>query len=211
MGTIDLDRFRSTPLIREPFDYLIVPGFVTGEARQELQRDFPRITEPGSFPVRALHAGTAFRQLIHEVQSPELSVAFGAKFGIDLQTLPRVLTVRGQSGPRDGSIHTDLPGKIITVLIYLNEDWQDDGGRLRLLRSGHDLEDVVAEVPPVGGTLLAFRRSDNSWHGHRPFVGERRVLQMNWVTPRHRRALRRAEMRDAFSSLVRGFFRLAGV
>jgi hypothetical protein len=53
---------------------------------------------------------------------------------------------------------------------------------LRLLRRGDDLDDVIAEVPPEEGTLLTFRRSDNSWHGHQPHVGERRVIQLNWVT-----------------------------
>jgi len=33
----------------------------------------------------------------------------------------------------------------------------------------------------VGGTLIAFLRSDHSWHGHLPFEGERRVIQFNWV------------------------------
>src|SRR5262249_34372320 len=52
----------------------------------------------------------------------------------------------------------------------------------RLLRSADDIEDVVVEVPPTEGTLLAFRRTDNSYHGHLPFLGPRRVIQMNWVT-----------------------------
>ena len=69
---------------------------------------------------------------------------------------------------KDGSIHTDSKTKIITVLLYLNEAWDAAGGRLRLLRSGTDLENYVAELPPSNGTLLIFRRSDNSWHGHKP-------------------------------------------
>jgi hypothetical protein len=40
---------------------------------------------------------------------------------------------------------------------------------------------MVEEVSPNGGTLLVFRRSDNSWHGHEPFEGPRRAIQMNWV------------------------------
>jgi hypothetical protein len=40
----------------------------------------------------------------------------------------------------------------------------------------------VREVTPLAGTMLAFRRSDRSFHGHQPHVGERRVLQLNWVT-----------------------------
>ena len=71
--------------------------------------------------------------------------------------------------------------KIITVLIYMNSTWEKPGGRLRLLRSGKNLNDIIVEVPPIDGTLLAFKRADNSWHGHEPFVGERRVIQFNWV------------------------------
>jgi hypothetical protein len=51
-----------------------------------------------------------------------------------------------------------------------------------LLRNDHDLEDYAAEAPPNFGALVAFRRADNSWHGHKRFIGPRRVLQMNWVT-----------------------------
>jgi hypothetical protein len=41
---------------------------------------------------------------------------------------------------------------------------------------------TAAEAPAAGGALVAFLRSDHSWHGHLPFVGERRVIQFNWVT-----------------------------
>jgi hypothetical protein len=30
--------------------------------------------------------------------------------------------------------------------------------------------------------MLAFVRSDHSWHGHKPFAGQRRVVQVNWIT-----------------------------
>ena len=64
----------------------------------------------------------------------------------------------------------------------MNEEWQEDAGRLRILRSASDLEDYAAEVPPNGGTLLVFRRSDRSWHGHKSTSGSRRAIQLNWVT-----------------------------
>ncbi|MGD8497948.1 MAG: hypothetical protein PVG82_03510, partial [Chromatiales bacterium] len=44
-----------------------------------------------------------------------------------------------------------------------------------------DIEDFAAEVPPIGGTLLAFRRTDDSYHGHKQFVGERRMLQLSFL------------------------------
>jgi SM-20-related protein len=91
-------------------------------------------------------------------------------------------TVRGYTRLRDGEIHTDSTTKLITVLLYMNDKWDKDGGRLRLLRNGTDLNDYIAEVPPYGGTLLAFKRADNSWHGHEPYEGKRRAIQLNWVT-----------------------------
>ncbi len=184
MQALDLNAFRSTPLVRQPFEYLIVPGFVKAQALAAIHADYPRIDSPGSFPVRELHYGPAFRKLLDEMEGTEMRDAFGQKFQVDLNDRPTMITVRGRSGTRDGNIHTDSVSKIITVLIYMNPQWEDSGGRLRLLRSGTDLEDVIVEVPPIEGTLLAFKRSDNSWHGHKPFIGPRRVVQMNWVTDR---------------------------
>ncbi len=182
MHGLDLAAFRAALLIREPFDYLIVPGFVTDAVRAAINEDYPRIDSPGSFPVGQLTYGPAFRGLIEALEGPEVRAAFAEKFGIDLTGRPTTVTVRGRCGTRDGKIHTDAVNKIITVLIYMNPSWEGTGGCLRLLRSPTDLDDVIVEVPPVEGTLLAFRRSDNSWHGHKPFVGPRRVIQLNWVT-----------------------------
>ena len=93
-----------------------------------------------------------------------------------------MVTVRGRTGDGDGYIHTDTATKIITVLIYFNRGWEADGGRLRILRGPGDLNDYAEEVSPYGGTLLAFRRSATSWHGHEKFAGQRRAIQLNWVT-----------------------------
>ena len=64
----------------------------------------------------------------------------------------------------------------------MNPVWEQAEGRLRLLRGPSDLEDYVREVAPLAGTMLAFRRSDRSFHGHHPHYGERRSLQLNWVS-----------------------------
>jgi hypothetical protein len=63
----------------------------------------------------------------------------------------------------------------------MNGEWEAEGGRLRLLRSPGNLDDFIMEVPPARGTLLAFLYTENAWHGHKTFVGERRVIQLNWV------------------------------
>lgn len=208
MAVLDVDAFRKTVLNRDPFEFLIVPGFLKREAKQSLDADYPRISQPGSFPVTECPHGPAFGALLDELQGPGFEAAVSDKFGMNLSNRPTMITVRGRCQRKDGQIHTDTATKIITVLIYMNEGWEPEGGRLRLLRRKDDLEDMVAEVPPEWGTLLAFRRSDNSFHGHKSFEGERRVIQLNWVTEqqvvdreltRHRRSARVKRLMSLFA------------
>jgi SM-20-related protein len=181
MSMIDRDAFRRTPLVREPFDYCTVPRFIKPAALPKIQADYPNIDQGGSFPLQSLTYGAAFDMLAKELLGPEMRAIFAEKFEIDLANRPTTLTVRGHCRKKDGKIHTDSKTKLITVLIYLNEPWEEPGGRLRLLRNAHDLENFVAEVPPEQGTLLCFRNGPNAWHGHKSFSGQRRVLQLNWV------------------------------
>jgi SM-20-related protein len=179
---LDLAAFRAVPLAREPFQYLVVPAFIKPDALARINADYPRISERGSFPVSQVAYGPAFRALLDQLEGDAFRDAFEEKFGLQLAGRPTTTTVRGHCGRGDGKIHTDSLSKIITVLIYMNSSWEKPGGRLRLLRSGSDLNDIIVEVPPVEGTLVAFKRAANSWHGHEPFVGERRVIQFNWLT-----------------------------
>ncbi|NIX75511.1 2OG-Fe(II) oxygenase [Microvirga terricola] len=182
MSYLDFGALAKTPLTKQPFDYVIVPNFVKPEAFRKVVSDFPDVPGAGSHPPAELKIRGHFAELIKELHGDAFRKAVEEKFDIDLSGRPTMYTVRGFLRKKDGSIHTDSTTKIITVLLYLNEDWDFDGGRLRLLNNGTDLEDYVTEVPPVNGTLLVFRRSDNSWHGHKPYEGRRRAIQFNWVT-----------------------------
>ena len=205
MGTLDLAALRAAAVWRDPFDYLIVPSFVRPNATAAINADFPAIAKPGSFPLRELRYGPAFQHFLDELHGDAVRQLFAEKFDIDLTGRPTMVTVRGQCRERDGSIHTDAASKLITVLIYMNPTWEHSGGRLRLLRSAADIEDVVAEVPPVEGTLLAFRRSDNSFHGHKSFAGPRRVIQLNWVASRG--VLWRETLRHRLSAMIKRSFK----
>ena len=143
---LDMAAFRATPRASEPFEYLVVPGFVRTDACARINADYPKISERGSFPVAQLAFGPAFQEFLDELGSDEFRTAFEEKFAIDLTGRPSTITVRGQCSPKDGQIHTDSLSKIITVLIYMNPSWEESGGRLRLLRSGDDLDDVITEV-----------------------------------------------------------------
>jgi SM-20-related protein len=184
-----LEAFRATPLVEQPFAHLIVPGFIDPTALPEINADYPKISSTGSFPVDQVSFGPAFKRVLDELESDDFREAFEEKFGVGLSGRPTVTTVRGRCGVGDGKIHTDSTTKIITVLIYMNESWEQASGRLRLLHSSSDINDIIVEVPPVAGTLLAFKRSDNSWHGHEPFAGERRVVQFNWLTSQSNRQI----------------------
>ena len=182
MSLIDIEALRATPLKTDPYDYFVVPAFVTGKALDSVIADFPNIDSTGSIPPSELDIHGSFQQLLDEMNGPEFREAIEEKFGLDLSDRPSMFTIRGFCARNNGKIHTDTKSKIITVLLYLNQEWEAGGGRLRILRSATDLNDAVEEVSPNGGTLLVFRRADNSWHGHEPFEGQRRAIQMNWVT-----------------------------
>jgi hypothetical protein len=181
MSLLDLDALRATPLKTQPYEYLVVPNFVPSDALARVIGDFPRIDSTGSLPLSELDAGGVFAALIAEMDGPAFRDLIESKFGVALAEHPTMFTVRGRCHRGDGKIHTDTGTKIITVLLYLNQAWEADGGRLRILRSP-TLDDAAEEVSPTGGTLLVFRRSERSWHGHQPFEGPRRAIQMNWVT-----------------------------
>jgi SM-20-related protein len=202
--TLNFELFNKTPLIREPFEHLVVPGFLPSNVLKEINDDYPHISKPGSFPLSEVSIGPKFKEFIDDLNGTEFREAFERKFAVDLTNRPSMITVRGRCGEKDGKIHTDSKTKIITVLVYLNSQWESGGGQLRLLRGPADLDDMILEVPPVNGTLLAFKRSDNSWHGHKPFIGERRVVQFNWVTDEE--VVRREQSRHRFSATMKKMF-----
>jgi hypothetical protein len=183
MSYFNFSALDAAPVNRDPFDFLVVPGFLTAGGLAAANRDYPEISTAGNKDLEALHYGPGFRALIDELNSTEFVRRIAGKFDINLDNAITTITVRKFCEASDGNIHTDHWSKLITVLVYFNTGWADGGGQLRLLRSATDIENYAAEVAPIGGTLLGFRRSDHSWHGHKQFVGERRMLQMNFVKP----------------------------
>jgi SM-20-related protein len=179
---LHLDQLHAATLSRDPFDFLYVPATIESGELAEIVHDFPEIPAGGSFDVAALESGPAFKRLVEEIRSDAFRAPFEEKFGIDLAPLPLHITVRGHVRGKDGAIHTDSKEKILTGLIYLNLDWDEAGGRLRLLRDGKNIESYALEIPPVAGNMVVFRRSDQSWHGHLPSRSRRLALQFNWVS-----------------------------
>ncbi len=182
MAHLNIDKLRTARIETEPYMYTIIPGFLSPDSVSCINATYPKIEKGGSYPIESLDANMAIKEVIDELDGPEFEQVIAERFGVSLEGRPKMYSLRGYTRVKDGQIHTDSRDKIITVLLYLNENWQQPGGRLRILKNGHNVDDYVAEVAPDNGTLLVFKRSDNSWHGHHPFDGPRRSLQMNWMT-----------------------------
>lgn len=201
MSVIDFQALAAAPLAHDPYDHVLVPGLITKDALDAANKDFPEIEKPGSFPTGHLEYGPGFAQLLKALEGPELAAALGDKMGIDLRGKPTMVTVRGRARATDGQIHIDSSGKLVTVLLYMNPSWEEPGGQLRLLRSPDDLEDYAVEVPPAEGTFLAFPCIENAWHGHQPFDGERRTIQLNWVNSKAYK--KREQIRHSISAFFK--------
>jgi SM-20-related protein len=182
MAHLNLDKLQAAQIEKSPYAYTIVPGFLSPETVARVNATYPDIKAGGSYPIESLDAGMAVKEVIDELDGAAFQQVIEQKFDVVLAGRPKMYSLRGYTRAKDGQIHTDSKDKIITVLLYLNENWQQPGGRLRILKDGLDVDNFVAEVPPDNGTLLVFKRSDTSWHGHHPFDGPRRSLQMNWMT-----------------------------
>jgi SM-20-related protein len=205
LSVLNADAVRSAPLSKEPYSFFLGSGILKDEAIPELKRDFPNITKPGYLTVDEVDLKGKFKTLIDEIESDEFSSVLSEKFGINLNQYPRLTTIRKLSQAKDGRIHTDGPSKVMTLLIYMNDEWQADGsGRLRVLYDEKNFEPYAAEVPPTMGTVFGFLRSDNSWHGHQPFAGERKVVQTAWIVDA--KEIERKKKRNGMAQFLKGIF-----
>jgi hypothetical protein len=198
---------RPDTLVREqPFAFLIAREQLPAAAAADLARDFPRYANAGFFPHEAVDCGASVNRLVDELTSPAFADAIGARLGIPrLGQHPSLVTICRSLNLRHGTIHTDSKSKVATALVYLNESWPDiSEGCLRFLNRIDDIDDLaVPEVRPLYGTLVAFRRADNSFHGHLPHEGERRVIQVAWLTSEEEklRKTRRGKLSRLFKKL----------
>lgn len=208
MDVLDFDAMRAAPVSGDPFTHILVPCFVKPAVLPAVVADLPVMRARGSFPIGALALGPAARAMTAGLESETFREIVAEKFGLDLAGAPLMTTLRGNSGDKDGQIHTDSSAKRVTILLYLNpsagDAWSAKAGCLRLLRNDHDLEDYAVEVPPVDGALLVFPNRPDSWHGHKRFIGRRYVIQMNYMTNsgRARSELRRHQI-SAFMKRLR--------
>jgi SM-20-related protein len=188
-GPFDAAALLAAPLRTDPYPHLIARNCLKAEALPALRRDFPRLKRPGYHPLDTFTPVGAFAGLIAQIKDGALEQAIGDRLGLDLASYPRT--------------HTDSERKLATLLIYMNSGWVSPEGRIRVLRS-ESLDDLVEEISPEEGNVFAFRRTDASWHGHTPFRGERRVVQVTWL--RDAEAADRKRRTGIFNWRLKGLF-----
>ncbi len=204
-----------TLLRNEPFHFLVASGQLPSGAADDLRRDFPKYAGAGFFPYEEKDCGPSMSRLIADLTDPAVASTLGAKLGIDnLGQYPTLVTLCRALNKRHGTIHTDSKSKVATALLYLQESWPDTSdGCFRFLRSSDNIDDLAApEIRPVYGNLAVFRRAENSFHGHLPYEGERRVIQVAWLTSEDEklRKTQRGKLSRLFKKLFGGIDRRLG-
>jgi hypothetical protein len=202
MRLLDKDKISTAFVEKEFFPFFHVENaFLEGVDSSELVASFPNIGTGGSFPSEDIPKGP-IKQLIKELESDDFKSILEDKLNVDLNNSKVVTTLRGFSRSRDGQIHTDSKSKILTVLLYLNPLWDNKIGNLRLLKENSNLDDYITEISSDFGNLVAFKVTENCWHGFEPFEGKRLSIQLNYIYPD---SLNSHKLRHKISSKLKRF------
>ncbi len=205
MQLINSSKLSQAIVDKESFPFFHIDNVFSDNINTDLIiNDFPDISDGGSFHLKSVHSGDSINQLIKELESSELKKILENKFNVNLDEAKVVTTLRGYSRKKDGKIHTDSKTKILTVLLYLNKNWPDGNGNLRLLRGNSNLEDFIKEIPCTFGSLVAFKVTDKCWHGFQSYEGKRLSIQLNYIHPA---AIRSHNLRHKLSSGLKGIFK----
>jgi len=177
--------------------------FLNEEDHKKIATDFPNINKGGSFPSNSVSYGDSIQSLIDCLEGDQMRSILENKFQVELKDKPVVSTFRGYSRIKDGKIHSDSKTKIITVLLYLNENWDASSGLLRLLKEKDNIDSYITEIPASMGSMVAFKVTNNCWHGFIPFEGKRCSIQLNYL---YKEALSQHKIRHKLSSLFKKLF-----
>lgn len=179
---LKLDALKNATVTQEPYPFFVVQNALADDCVSSIIESFPKIEQGGSFNIEDVEINPIFQNFLDSLDTVEFRQILTDKFGIDVMQQPMMVTLRGYSRQKDGRIHTDSKTKLLTILIYLNSSWDAPTGRLRILNNDKNMDDYVAEIDAGAGTLVAFKVTENGWHGYIPFEGKRQSIQINFLT-----------------------------
>ncbi|KQX03796.1 MULTISPECIES: 2OG-Fe(II) oxygenase [Acinetobacter] len=179
---LKLDALKNAEVASTPYPYFVVENALADSEVQAVIQDFPKIEQGGSFNIEDVEIKPNFDRFLKSLDTPEFRQILTDKFDVNVMEHPMMITLRGYSRQKDGRIHSDSKSKLLTVLIYLNESWDAPNGRLRILNDDNDINNYVTEINAGPGSLVAFKVTDNGWHGYIPYEGQRQSIQINFLT-----------------------------
>ena len=179
---LKLDALKNAEVSSTPYPFFVVENALADNEVQAVIQDFPKIEQGGSFNIEDVEIKPNFDRFLKSLDTPEFRQILTDKFDVNVMEHPMMITLRGYSRQKDGRIHSDSKSKLLTVLIYLNESWDAPNGRLRILNDDKDINNYVAEINAGPGALVAFKVTDNGWHGYIPYEGQRQSIQINFLT-----------------------------
>ena len=180
--------------------FTVQDAVLNKQDHKKIATDFPKINKGGSFPSDSVSYGQSIQSLLDSLEGDQMRNILENKFQVDLQDKPVVSTFRGYSRMKDGKIHSDSKTKIITVLLYLNKNWDKGSGLLRMLREENNIDNYITEIPASMGSMVAFKVTNNCWHGFIPFEGKRCSIQLNYL---YKEALSQHTIRHKLSSFFK--------
>lgn len=160
----------------EPFPHLIVDGHWNPGLLHDVIAEFPPPTDPrwkkyrnsneGKYEGPPYMWGEYTRDLFDQFAklTDTLSLAFGIP-DLSMETIGGGYHLIPPGGRL--AMHTDFNRspdtdlyRRLNLLVFLNTDWDEDGGRLWLGADG------AVGVAPEFNRMVVFETSDRSWHGH---------------------------------------------
>ncbi|HWA00367.1 MAG TPA: 2OG-Fe(II) oxygenase [Caulobacterales bacterium] len=199
---LNLDAIANASKASEPYRHFQGENFLRAEKIDAVERDYPKLKNAGFLTLQEIEPEGAFAGFMDEMQGAEFSAAVSDALQFDLTKRPKLITIMRLCPKRAGRIHTDGKAKLATMLTYFNRTWPaGHAGAIRVLKSEDNIDDYVAEVPPLMGNIFGFLRSDSSWHGHLPYEGERKVVQITWLESEE--AVERKKRNNAFAQALK--------
>ncbi|MBH8576554.1 2OG-Fe(II) oxygenase [Nostocaceae cyanobacterium CENA369] len=116
------------------------------------------------------HLSNLWRQLIEGLWTDSYRTAMAKMSGLELKDCLMDIGFRRYKLGQLHHPHTDEPNKVLTHLLFFNQQWSSDwGGCLRILKDSQP-ESTFQDILPLSDSSVAIVRSDNSWHTVTPLT-----------------------------------------
>ncbi|WP_335208828.1 2OG-Fe(II) oxygenase [Nostoc sp.] len=110
------------------------------------------------------HLSNVWQQLIEGLWTDSYRAAIAEMSGLELNNCVMDIGFRRYKLGQLHHPHTDEPNKVLTHLLFFNQQWSEDwGGCLRILKDSQP-ESAFQDILPLSDSSVVIVRSNNSWH-----------------------------------------------